>query len=315
MTQLTRTEAAAWLKIRDRFCILTHRRPDGDTVGSGAALCRGLRQLGKKAWVLENPEVTEKYAPFLTELCKPAWEEGDVLICVDVASSNMLPEAFAHLEENIALRIDHHRGAESFTELEMVDPAAAACGQIIYDILAEMGVKLDVPMANALYTAIATDTGCFRYHNTQPHTFEVAAKCAAVSSELFNLNQMLFETNSFARLKIQSWMTENARFYGKGQICICALPLAVEKEIGVTEDDMENISGFPRTIAGVKIAATLRQQNDGIVKLSVRAVPGYDASAVCAKFGGGGHRGAAGASINLPLEEAAAAVLAAMPEI
>lgn len=315
MTQLTRTEAAAWLKIRDRFCILTHRRPDGDTVGSGAALCRGLRQLGKKAWVLENPEVTEKYAPFLAELCKPAWEEGDVLVCVDVASSNMLPEAFAHLEEKIALRIDHHRGAESFTELETVDPAAAACGQIIYDILAEMGVKLDVPMANALYTAIATDTGCFRYHNTQPHTFEVAAKCAAVSSELFNLNQMLFETNSFARLKIQSWMTENARFYGEGQICICALPLEVEKEIGVTEDDMENISGFPRTIAGVKIAATLRQQNDGIVKLSVRAVPGYDASAVCAKFGGGGHRGAAGASINLPLEEAAAAVLAAMPEI
>lgn len=315
MTQLTRNEAAAWLKTRDRFCILTHRRPDGDTVGSGAALCRGLRQLGKKAWVLENPEVTEKYAPFLAELCKPAWEEGDVLVCVDVASSNMLPEAFAHLEEKIALRIDHHRGAESFTELEMVDPAAAACGQIIYDILAEMGVKLDVPMANALYTAIATDTGCFRYHNTQPHTFEVAAKCAAVSSELFNLNQMLFETNSFARLKIQSWMTENARFYGEGQICICALPLEVEKEIGVTEDDMENISGFPRTIAGVKIAATLRQQNDGIVKLSVRAVPGYDASAVCAKFGGGGHRGAAGASINLPLEEAAAAVLAAMPEI
>jgi phosphoesterase RecJ-like protein len=265
--------------------------------------------------VLHNPEVTEKYAPYLSELCKPEREAGDVLVSVDVASVNMLPAAFAHLEGQIALRIDHHRSAESFTTDELVDPQAAACGQIIYDVLMEMGAKLDVPMANALYTAIATDTGCFRYHNTQPHTFTVAAACAAVSGELFNLNQMLFETNSFARLKIQSWMTENARFYADGQICICALPLEVEKAIGVTEDDMENISGFPRTIAGVKIAATLRQQNDGVVKISVRAVPGYDASAVCATFGGGGHRGAAGASVDLPLEEAAAAVLAAMPKI
>ena len=227
----------------------------------------------------------------------------------------MLPAAFAHLEERIALRIDHHRGADSFTAFEMVDPKAAACGQIIYDILMQMGADLDVPMANALYTAIATDTGCFRYHNTQPHTLRVAAACAEVSSDLFSLNQMLFETNSFARLKIQSWMTENARFYAEGQICICALPLEVERSIGVTEDDMENISGFPRTIAGVKIAATLRQQPDGIVKISVRAVPGYDASAVCATFGGGGHRGAAGAHLDMPLEEAAAAVLAAMPEM
>ena len=315
MTVLTRPETAAWLQERDSFCIVTHRRPDGDTIGSAATLCRGLRQLGKKAWVLQNSEVTEKYAPYLEELCKPTPSEEDILVSVDVASVNMLPAAFAHLEGKIQLRIDHHRSSDSFTAFEMVDPLAAACGQIIYDILTEMGAQLDVPMANALYTAIATDTGCFRYHNTQPHTYEVAAACAAVSNDLFQLNQMLFETNSFARLKIQSWMTENAKFYADGQICICALPLEVEKAIGVTEDDMENISGFPRTIAGVKIAATLRQQTDGIIKISVRAVPGYDASAVCAQFGGGGHRGAAGASINLPMDEAAAAVLAAMPEI
>ena len=199
--------------------------------------------------------------------------------------------------------------------MELVDPAAAACGQIVYDILMEMGVQLDVPMANALYIAVSTDTGCFRYGNTQDQTFAVAAACAAVSPDLARLNQELFETNSLARLRIQGWIVENLRFLCGGQIAVCVLPLEVEQAIGVTEDDMENISGFPRSIAGVKIAATLRQQADGLVKVSVRAVPGYDAAAICAAFGGGGHRGAAGASLNMPLEEAAQAIIGAMPEI
>lgn len=316
MKKLTTAEAARFLLERDSFLILTHRRPDGDTLGSAATLCRGLRQLGKTAYVLENPETTPKYRFLLEELVKSTPEENDTLIAVDVASVNMLPQSFSHLSDNISLRIDHHRTAESFSLQELVDPAAAACGQIIYDLLTEMGVSLDVPMANALYTAISTDTGCFRYANTQSHTFQVAAACAAVSPELYNLNQLLFETNSLARLRIQGWMVENARFLAGGKICVCVLPLSVEQELGVAEDDMENISGVPRSIEGVKIAATLRQEKDtGKVKLSVRAVPGYDASAICAKFGGGGHRGAAGASLDMSLKDATAAVIAAMPEI
>ena len=316
MKKLTTADAARFLLEQDSFLILTHRRPDGDTLGSAAALCRGLRQLGKTAFVLENPEITPKYRFLLEDLVKSAPEAGDTLIAVDVAAVNMLPQSFSALADRIALRIDHHRTSESFTEQELVEPTAAACGQIIYDLLAELGVALDVPMANALYTAISTDTGCFRYANTQSHTFQVAAACAAVSPEIYNLNQLLFETNSLARLRIQGWMVENARFVADGKICICALPLSVEQELGVTEDDMENISGVPRTIEGVKIAATLRQEKDtGKVKLSVRAMPGYDAGAICAKFGGGGHRGAAGASLAMSLEDATAAVIAAMPEI
>ena len=313
MAKLTISETAAWLSGRDRFAIVTHRRPDGDTLGCAAVLCRGLRQLGKTAHVLHNPEITAKYAPFLEGLTKPSAEAEDTVVCVDVAADTMLPECFKAL--GFDLRIDHHRGDRSFTKNELVIPTAAACGQIVYDVLMQMGAKLDVPMANALYTAISTDTGCFRYANTRPDTFRVAAACADVSTDLPQLNQMLFETNSLARLKIQGWMVENARFLADGQICVCALPLEVEKAIGVTEDDMENISGYPRTIEGVKIAATLRQEASGKVKLSVRCPPEYDASAICAKFGGGGHRGAAGASMDMTLTEATEAVIAAMPKL
>jgi phosphoesterase RecJ-like protein len=132
---------------------------------------------------------------------------------------------------------------------------------------------------------------------------------------LFSINLEMFETNSLARLRIQGWMAENARFLADGKLVICAIPKAVETELGAEEDDMENISGFPRTIAGVKMAATLRESSEDGVKMSVRAVPGYDAAAVCARFGGGGHKGAAGASIALPLDEAAKEVEKAMLEL
>lgn len=315
MRSLTRAETAAYLLVRNSFAIVTHRRPDGDTLGSAAALCRGLRSIGKSAHILQNPEITEKYVHLHQGLTKPAVQPGDVVVSVDVAAPGMLPEAFSHLLGHIDLRIDHHRSSESFTSFELVDSQAAACGQIIYDVLMEMGVHLDTPMANALYTAISTDTGCFRYANTQSHTFEVAAACAAVSKDLPVLNQVLFETNSLKRLKLQSWIIEHLLFLAEGKIAICALPLEVEQEMGLTEDDMENISGFPRSIEGVKIAATLRQQPDGPVKVSIRALPGYNAAAICEKFGGGGHAGAAGCSIDLPMNEAVDAIVCALPII
>lgn len=304
MSSLNRRETARWLQEHDNFLILTHRRPDGDTLGSAAFLCRGLRQLGKTADILQNPEITEKYAPLHTALTVSHANAEHTVICVDTASPGMLPDAFQNLLSRIALRIDHHSTATSFTPLELVDPDAAACGDILYDVLTEMGAKLDKDMAEALYTAISTDTGCFRYANTNAHSYLAAAACANAGGDLFRLNQVLFETNSLARLRLQGWLIDNAIFLQGGKAVICALPLAQEKALGLTEDDMENISGFPRSIDGVKIAATLRQEESGRIKLSVRAVPGYDAAAICAKFGGGGHKGAAGASMDMTMDEA-----------
>ncbi len=312
MTKMKIAEISKFFQEHDNFLIITHRRPDGDTLGSSAGLCRGLRQLGKTAYVLENPDITQKHKHLHEGLTKAEIAPEDTLVCVDVASTNMLFDG--SLAQKIALRIDHHKTAESFTPLEWVDPSAAACGQMIYDILMDLGVTLDVPMANALYTAISTDTGCFRYANTQPSTFRVAAACAAVTPDIYEINQSLFETNSLSRLKVQSWMLANMQMLSGGG-AVCALPLKVEQDCGATEDDLENISGFPRSIEGVKIAATLRQTGDGKVKISVRAVPGYDASQVCAKFGGGGHKGAAGATLDMSLEEAAKAVSVALEEV
>ena len=314
MKKLTRTETADFLLTHDNYAILTHRRPDGDTVGSSAALCRILRNLGKTAHILINDEVTDRYLWLHEGLTKEAADENDTIVTVDVASPQMLPKAFEPYLGSIALRIDHHGAATSFTDCELVDPGAGACGEIIYDLLMELWQELDKDTADALYVATATDTGCFRFSNTTDHTFLVAAACAAAGASVYRLNQEIFETVRLTKLKMQSWIVENMQLFDGGKLAIVAIPKAVEEKLGVTEDDMENISSFPRNIAGVCMAATLRETKDGMTKLSVRAVPEYDATAVTVKFGGGGHRGAAGASMKLPLAEAAKAVEKAMLE-
>ena len=314
MKTMTMRDTAEYLLTHDNYCILTHRRPDGDTLGSAAALCRLLRRQGKTAHILRNPEITPRFAWLHEGLTVEKPQDEDILISVDVASPGMLPAAFACYQERVALRIDHHSAATSFTEMELVDSGAAACAEIIFDLLQTLWQDPDPEMADALYVGTSTDTGCFRFSNTTAHSFLTAAFCAQNGARVYELNQQLFETNSMGRLKIQGWIAANMELFREGTMALVAIPKAVEEELGVTEDDMDNISNFPRSIDGVCMAATLRQEGEGVVKLSVRAVPGFDATVVAAAFGGGGHKGAAGASFRCSLKEAAAAVKKAMLE-
>lgn len=303
MKKLTRNETAQFLRERDHYVILTHRRPDGDTLGSAAALCLLLRKIGKTAHVLHNPEAFPRLSWLVDDLSREVPEEGDCLISVDVASDDMLPKAFKQYQNHITLRIDHHGASTSFTEFEHVDPASASCAEILYDLAVEMGVELDRELAEAVYVGASTDTGCFRFANTTGHTLRTAAACVEAGARTFLLNQELFETNTLARLKIQAWMIDHLKLLKNGTLALAVIPRAVELELGATEDDMDNISSIPRTVVGVKVAATLRESPEGDVKLSVRAVPGYDATKLAVQFGGGGHVGAAGAHIRMTLDK------------
>ena len=305
MKELTRRECADWLLARDHFAILTHRKPDGDTLGSAAGLCRGLRSLGKTASVLENPEVTPLYQPLVEGLTKPHPEEGDILVAVDVAADNMLPQAFAELRNSIDLRIDHHGSGREYTPFELVEPESAACAQIIWEVLLDMGAEPDKYLAEAIYVGVSTDTGCFRFANTNAHAFDVAGDCAAAGADVFEWNRKLFDTNSITKLRLQSWVVDNMRLMCGGKIAMCVLPEEVEKALGVSEDDLQNLSSFLRSVERVCVSALLRCAGENNTKVSVRSVPGYNAASICERFGGGGHAGAAGCSIRKPLQEAA----------
>lgn len=312
MKQLTISELAQALRAEGSFLLLTHRRPDGDTVGSAAALCRGLRALGKEASVLENPQLTEKYRPYLAGLTCPAPKPGACVVAVDTASADMLCQGAQDL--SVDLLLDHHGSNRGFASQGLVEPGAAACGQLVFSVLQELGVSLDKPTAEALYVAVSTDTGCFRYSNTTAETLRVAAACLEAGADTYPINKALFETTRLPRLRLNAYLAQHLELYAEGRVALCAIPLEVEQETGVTEDDLEDVSNFARNIEGVDLAVTLRTVEGGETKVSVRCAPQYDAAGVCLRLGGGGHRAAAGATIRAGQDQARALVLQALRE-
>lgn len=309
MKQLTLNETAAFLLANDDYVILTHRRPDGDTIGCAAALCGGLRRLGKRASVLENPQFTEKYRFLLEGLTCPELYASACVLSVDVAAESQLPYGLP--ECAVELLIDHHERNSGYALQGYVEPEAAACGEIVLRLLQEMQAPADRKVAEALYVAVSTDTGCFRYSNTTANTLRVAAVCKDWGADTFALNRTFFLTKRLARLRLEARLTETTEFYAGGKVAVSAIPDQWKEELGLTEDDIDDISGFGREIAGVEIAAMLRQTAEG-GKISLRSSPDYNACEICARLGGGGHRAAAGATVPGGIEAAKTAILEAI---
>lgn len=306
--------AAEFLLGHDNYLILTHVRPDGDTIGSAAALCLGLRQLGKQAWVYKNPQFTSRFDSVLDGICRQYANETDTLISVDISSAKMLcfgAEAFA---DRIELAIDHHESHNLPADRHLVDADAAACGEIVHALLKMLGVQLTPLMADALYVAVSTDTGCFKYSNTTGNTFRVAAELCDSGADTAKLSKIFFDTKSLSRLKLESRLTESVQLFAGGAVSVCTLPKAWIEELSITEDDIDSISGFSRAIEGVMIGIMIREIENGVGKISVRTGPEYNAAAICARLGGGGHAAAAGASVEGGIEQAKAAVLSVLRE-
>ena len=295
MKQLTIREAADFLLRNDNYVLLTHRRPDGDTIGSAAALCAGLRSLGKTAHVLENPQFTEKFRPWLGKLTCETLPSSACVVSVDIAAENLLP--FDLPDCAIELQIDHHAGNRQFGLQAFVDASAAACGEIIIGLLELLGVSLDARMAEAIYIAISTDTGCFQYSNTTADTLRIAAACKDAGADTYPINKLFFGTKSFARLKLEARLTGSAEFYADGKVALVELPQAWLDELGASEDDVDSIAGFARAIEGVELGITVRDVEGGNGKLSLRTGGSYDACKLCQELGGGGHAAAAGATV------------------
>ena len=302
------------LRGADRILILTHRRPDGDTLGSAAALCLGLRSLGKTAFLFANEEVMDKYR-FLTDGLFAAEDFSPALtVAVDIADINLFPDSARQFVGRVDLCIDHHVSNQKFAGQNCICPEMAACGEIVYEILRELGAELTVEMGAAVYTAISTDTGCFKYSNTTPHTHTVAAAALETGFDAGELNRVLFDTKTRARIEMEKRILEKIRFYQNGRVAVCLILKKDLEETGATDNDMDNISAFPRKIEGVDAGVTIKEATSGC-KISLRTSKNFNASAICARFGGGGHVRAAGGFIKAAPEQAERTVLAAIQEL
>ena len=307
-------EAAKWLLERDHFLILTHRRPDGDAVGSAIALCLGLRSIGKDAWIWANPQFTPRYEARLAGLTRQDAAENAVIVAVDLASEGLLPFGGEQFAGKTQLCLDHHPSNTGYAAETLVQAECGGCGELIWDVLEELGAKLDRAVAEAVYIAISTDTGCFRFNNTTARTFRTAAKCVDHGAEIGPINREHFEIKTKGRLRLEARIMDTIEFFADGKVAIACLPQAWVEELNVTEDDLDSISGFPRTIDGVSVSVMIRNSEPGKAKLSVRTAPGYNASAYCQKLGGGGHAAAAGCAVPGTLEDGKAEILRVLRE-
>ena len=293
---MTRSECAAYLRERDGFLILNHRRPDGDAAGCAAALCLGLRALGKQAWVLPNPDMTERYLPLFAGLHAAADDRPETVVALDLAEESILQVNAGAWAGRVQLCIDHHPSNAGYAERNYVDPGAAACGELVYFILLELGVPVDPAIARALYIAVSTDTGCFRYKNTTPQTLRVGAALLEAGAPI-DLNRTLFMKKSRGRLLLESRMIAGLEFFQEGEADVAAVTLEDLADCGVTEEDLEDLAAIAGSVRGVELSVTLREVEPGSWKVSVRTGQYGNAGLVCAEFGGGGHGMAAGCTV------------------
>ena len=313
---MTVQETASLLQSLDQVLILTHKRPDGDTIGCAAALCLGLRQLGKTAWVLPNEDAHGLFDPYFQGVLAPADFQPQVAVSVDVASQGMLPESAAPWKDNILLCIDHHGSNEGYAQHTLVDPAAAACGEIITKVLTQLGVTITAPIALLLYMAIATDTGCFVYSNTTPETHRIAANLMETGFDAQWVNKRHFRVKSLKRMQIESRLVRDMDLEQDGSLVFAYVTLDMIRELQATEEDLEDISSFIGLLEGVDNAVTVRQLKPEECKISLRTDgKSLNASLVCARFGGGGHPAAAGCTIHGTPAQAKAAMLNAIEQV
>ena len=294
---MTVKETAAFLRQHDNYLILTHKRPDGDTIGCAAALCEGLRALGRTAWICPHTEETHLYTPYLEGRLAPEGYVPETVVSVDIAARSLFTRAGEPwLARGVDLAIDHHPSFESFGRENIVRPEAAACGELIYDILSDLG-PITPEMALPLYVAISTDTGCFAYANTTAQTHAVAAALLRTGIDYQTVNKVFFRTKSRRRMQLEAAMLAEAKFYDSNRTAVLSVPRSLLEKFHATESDAEDLSALGPQIQGVDCAVTMRELGDGVWKFSLRTGERVNATEVCRLLGGGGHARAAGATL------------------
>lgn len=301
----------------DRLCenkttlIVYHVRPDGDAIGSAFSLRELLRMMGIPAICACSDEIPDRLQ-FLTDGVQGSVlpEEGMELdaqrvISVDSASPQQLGELFLRVRRSVDLMIDHHGTGTVYAD-HYIDSDSSATGEIIYEIAKELvkrGKIEEIPprVINGVYAAICSDTGCFRYANTTPKTLRYGAELLEAGAAQQPIHQGLFDAKSVKQVRAEGEAARRLRLYEGGRIASVTFPYSSKFALSLSDEDLETIIEIPRSIQGVEVAVSIRQpKEEGSFKVSMRSSSEVDVAAVCASFGGGGHKKAAGCTIEAP---------------
>lgn len=296
--------AAELLKKSENVIILTHRNPDGDTLGSGFALLRALKDMGKRARLLNADPIPDKYAYLYEGIGEDSFEE-DFIVSVDVAERKLLGESLMDkYGDRIDLAVDHHETSRFFAHKTYCESDSASCCEIVYLLIKAMGTPITKEIADCIYTGCSTDTGCFKYSNVTPRTHRIAAELIEAGADHSRINIRMFETKTMGDFMLQKMCLDSLEIFGEGKVAVISVSKDMLSECGVDKSALDAIKPITRQIEGVEIGITVKEESDGKIGISVRTGENYDASAICAHFGGGGHMRAAGCEIKGSIEEA-----------
>ena len=291
-----------------RTLIIYHIRSDADAVGSAFALKELMRVMGIQAYCACSDEIPERLQ-FLTD-----GTQGSVLldadmpidfervISVDSASPTQLGELFARIRRDVDIMIDHHANGSVYAD-NYIDASAAATGEIIYAIakrLCEMGEIDEIPprVINCVYAAVSSDTGGFRYSNATPRTMRIAAELIEAGVDSAEINRLLFDSKSLKQVQAEGEAIRRLRIHADGRVASTLMPYSVKAAMGLLDEHLGTLVDIPRSVFGVDIAFAIKQETEeGVFRVSMRSAIDFDVSEICAVFGGGGHRRAAGCTI------------------
>lgn len=288
--------------------IVFHARPDADAVGSAFALRELLRMMQIPAICACADEVPERLR-FLTDgvqgsvlLDEHMGLDHERVISVDSASPQQLGDLFGRLNKRVDLMIDHHANGTVYADYYL-DAEASATGEILYEIawlLQKQNKISEIPprVINACYAAICSDTGCFRHANTTPRTLRCAAELLEAGALQSEINRRLFESKSVKQVRAEGEAARRLSLYDGGKIASVTFPYSSKFALSLADENLETIIDVPRSISGVEVAFSVRQPEDSpFFRVSMRSANDVDVAAVCAQFGGGGHKRAAGCSL------------------
>ncbi|AEA33691.1 DHH family phosphoesterase [Hippea maritima] len=302
------------LKSRSSFLIVSHKNPDGDAIGSSLALYRALKEMGKEVYV-ENPTKPAYTYDFLKdyEIIEPVSNSKDVevVISVDTAEISRCGLSDGYVKDKLFINIDHHKTNPGFGDINLIEPEASAVGCLVWDILTISNIPISKATAEYLYLSILTDTGSFRYSSTKPKTFRIAADLLERGVEPWFVASNIYESEKLETFKLLSLVLGTLELFYDGRLAIAYVTQEMFRKTNTTADNTEGFVNYARSIRGVEVGILLREDEPDKFKISIRSKGNIDVSDVAVHFNGGGHKNAAGGSIEAKLEDAKKKVIEA----
>jgi phosphoesterase RecJ-like protein len=293
------------IRSRRRFVLSSHARPDGDSIGSQLAMAYALRALGKDVTVVNKDAAPGPIMAFpgVDEIVVADRVSGDFDAAIIMECSDLKRTGVSGLDRFFVINIDHHPGNTGFGDVNWFDPSAAACGEMVFDLIRALGVPLSLEIATHVYLAILTDTGSFHYSGISPRTFQICKEALEAGVDAVQVARNVYDSNNMGRLKLFGAVLSAMQIDRTGRIAIVYVDHAMANAAGGSYEDTEGLVNLPLTVKEIEAVVFFKQEDAGEYRVSLRSKGNIDIGAVAKEFGGGGHKNAAGCTISGPIDD------------